>query len=211
MPNPGKKQPDQTRQLLLEAAFNEIHHRGFQAASVDNILKNTGVTKGALYHHFGSKNELGYAVVDEIIRPFVEERWASLTHADDPITAAIDLIHRLREERRELAVTLGCPFNNLCQEMSAVDEGFRERLSTILRNWREGMIRSIERGQKNGVVRKDIDPDATATFIIGSLEGCIGMTKANKDPEFLDTGMQGMIQYLEHLRPEPATHDGTTH
>ena len=60
-----KRNPDVTREKLLQAAFQEIYRSGFQAASLDNIIASAGVTKGALYHHFPSKKALGYAVVDE--------------------------------------------------------------------------------------------------------------------------------------------------
>ena len=55
-----------TRQVILEAAYEEIHVRGFQAASLSKILSSTNVTKGALYHYFPTKLALGYAVVDPL-------------------------------------------------------------------------------------------------------------------------------------------------
>ena len=61
-----RRNPKATRELLLEAAFWEIFRSGFQAASLDAILKETGVTKGALYPHFPSKAALGHAVIDEV-------------------------------------------------------------------------------------------------------------------------------------------------
>ena len=66
------KQLDSARDKILAAAFNEIHRYGFQAASLSSILANTGLTKGALYHHFTAKQDLGLAVVDEVI----ERIWA---------------------------------------------------------------------------------------------------------------------------------------
>jgi len=53
----------------LNAASREIYRSGFQSASLDTILASTGVTKGALYYHFKSKEGLGYAVVEEVIGP----------------------------------------------------------------------------------------------------------------------------------------------
>ena len=84
----SKRQPDQTRQRLLESAFEEIHRNGFRGASLETILKETGVTKGALYHHFGSKSKLGLAVIDELIRPFVEENWKPVLEAENVIDGA---------------------------------------------------------------------------------------------------------------------------
>src|SRR5689334_24973701 len=87
-----RRTPDATRQKLLERAFEEIHRNGFRAASLESILADAGVTKGALYHHFASKTELGYAVVDEVVRPWMEDTWRPITVADNPIDAAIAVI-----------------------------------------------------------------------------------------------------------------------
>src|SRR5206468_2966878 len=66
---------ERTRERLLQAAFREVHRSGFQSASIDAILAATNVTKGALYHHFESKEALGYAVVEEKIARLTHDRW----------------------------------------------------------------------------------------------------------------------------------------
>ena len=203
---PTKRQPDRTRQKLLASAFEEIHRNGFRAASLDAILENSSVTKGALYHHFGSKAELGYAVVDEVVRPFVEARWRPAVESDDPVAAGVAVVRDMLITRADMASTFGCPFSNLCQEMSPVDEGFRKRLNSILDDWRNATIAGLRRGQQKGTVRKDVDPKAAAAFIIAGVEGCIGMAKASRSKEFLQSGMRGLIDYLEHLRPSCTTH-----
>ena len=201
MSTAARRQPDQTRQKLLECAFEEIHRSGFRSASLDSILDSSGMTKGALYHHFGSKAELGYAVVDEVIRPWVEENWKPAAQAENVIDAAIGLCRELTRIRSEKALTCGCPFNNLINEMSSVDEGFRTRLQGILNDWRQGIALALREGQRRGSVRKDAEPVAAAAFIIASIEGSIGLAKANQSREFLEAGMRGLIDYLEHLRP----------
>ena len=197
----ARRQPDQTRQKLLERAFEEIHRNGFRSASLDSILEDAGVTKGALYHHFANKAELGYAVVDEVVRPWLEQRWGPLVDADNPIDAAIGIIRERLKTRSEVVLTLGCPFNNLCQEMSGLDEGFRQRLNAILDDWREATAAALRRGQQNGTVCADVDPRAAAAFVISSIEGCVGMAKASQSREFLEAGFRGLVEYLEHLRP----------
>ncbi|HEX9772316.1 MAG TPA: TetR/AcrR family transcriptional regulator [Steroidobacteraceae bacterium] len=196
-----RKPADLTRQKLLERAFEEIHRNGFRSASLDSILEDAGVTKGALYHHFANKAELGYAVVEEVVRPWMEDMWRLVAESDDPVDAAIRTIRERLKSRSEMALTLGCPFNNLCQEMSPVDEGFRRRLNTILEAWRAVTSEALRRGQANGTVRHDIDPAAAATFVISSIEGCVGMAKASQSREFLEAGFRGLVQYLEQLRP----------
>jgi TetR/AcrR family transcriptional regulator, transcriptional repressor for nem operon len=66
---------ERTRELLLQAAFREVHKSGFQSTGVDTILAATGVTKGALYYHFASKKALGYAIVEEVIAANLRDKW----------------------------------------------------------------------------------------------------------------------------------------
>ena len=201
MSTAARRQPDQTRQKLLECAFQEIHRSGFRSASLEAILDSSGMTKGALYHHFGSKAELGYAVVEEMIRPWIEANWKPAAKAENVIDAAIGLCRELTRIRSETAITCGCPFNNLINEMSPVDEGFRTRLQGILDDWRAGIAQALREGQRRGTVRKDAEPAAAAAFIIASIEGSVGLAKANQSREFLEAGMRGLIDYLEYLRP----------
>src|SRR5205814_9607948 len=73
-----------TRGRLLEAGFLEIYKHGFQAASIDRILEHTSVTPGAFFHHFPTKKDLGYAVVDEAIAGMIAAQWeAPLRDSDD--------------------------------------------------------------------------------------------------------------------------------
>ena len=195
--------PEQTRQLLLEAAFNEIYQYGFQAASLSRILKNTGVTKGALYHHFSSKTELGYAVVDEIITTSIEDFWIKpLLNADDPIETFTQLMYKAAEETGTEMLRLGCPLNNLAQEMSPIDDGFRERLERIYSSWREAIATALQVAQEQGQVRRDIDPEQTAIFVLAALEGCVGSAKAAQSMDMLYACGNGLIHYLNGLRVE---------
>ena len=61
------RDPEGTRQRLLQAAFREVYRYGFQSAGIDTILAATNVTKGALYYHFESKEAMGHAIIEEIV------------------------------------------------------------------------------------------------------------------------------------------------
>ena len=144
---PAPRDPERTRERLLQAAFREVYRSGFQSAGLDAILAAAGVTKGALYHHFGSKEALGYAIVEEIIAPDNRGQWLSpLENCEDPIDALIGAVQGLSVQPE--AVRGGCPLINLAQEMSPLDAGFRQRLATIFRNWQDGVAAALRDGQK---------------------------------------------------------------
>jgi AcrR family transcriptional regulator len=200
-----KKDPDQTRRELLEAAFAEIWQHGFHATSLDRILEHTGVTKGALYYHFKNKLELGYAVVEEVIRPAVINDWlTSLAENDDPLRAIMDVIYRRRDEYSDQAQQCGCPLNNLAQEMSAVDEGFRTRIANLFDSWRRGLASALRQGQAHGKVREDVNVDDVATFVLASIEGTIGLTKNAQNLDIMKASHAALEMFLESLRPATA-------
>ncbi len=194
-------QEQETRLKILLAAYEEIHALGFQAASLNKILASTNVTKGALYHYFSNKLELGYAVVDEIIADQVQQRWVDpLLKADDPLTALKEIIMQAGEEISETDIECGCPLNNLAQEMAPVDDGFRSRVENIYKNWREGIKQAFLRGQQLGIVKQNIDIESVATMIVASLEGCIGLAKNAQSKTVLFQCGKSIMDYLDSLR-----------
>ena len=105
-----RRDPDATRQRILEAAGEEIHRRGFRNASVDQILSETGLTKGALYHHFPTKADLGHAVVDEVIQAWILRCWVEpMERANDPIAGLIGTLNDLPPEEVRRVCECGCP------------------------------------------------------------------------------------------------------
>jgi TetR/AcrR family transcriptional repressor of nem operon len=196
------KYPQLTRRKIIQAAAEEFLAKGFTAASVDNILQKTGLTKGALYYHFGTKAELGYAVVEEVFEGLVREEWLEpLTGVDDPLTRLGELIAGICEKPSPEEIALGCPITNLALEMSAVDEGFRRRINWVYDRWRRGLARALRLGQTKGTVREDVDAVAVATFLVGSVSGCRGLAKNAQSQEILALAGGVLRDYLETLRP----------
>jgi len=195
-----------TREKILLAAFDEMYHCGFQAASLNNILKNTGTTKGALYHHFKNKMDLGYAVVDEFIFQSIKENWIEpLNQTDDPIKTIQDILINTSQIMTDADIRLGCPMNNLAQEMSPIDEGFRERISKVYSDWQEAIEAACERGKLAGNFKNSVDSKQASLLFVASLEGCLGYAKSLQSKDALLSCGQGLIDQLESLRPRKKT------
>ena len=199
--NATAKTPDLTRQKMLEAAFAEIHKNGFQAASLSHILAETGLTKGALYHHFPDKKALGLAVVEEVIRPSLAAMmFAPLLETERPLAGLQALLKSKTMFNSPEQVMLGCPLNNLMQEMSPVDETFRVRLNALFQDWVDVVAAALKRGQQGGEVRPDVAADETAFFIVSALEGCIGMSKNTQSVAAFRGCLAQLGGYLETLK-----------
>ena len=194
-------QESATRQIILQAAFDEIHAHGFQAASLAKILSTTDVTKGALYHYFPNKLALGYAVVEEVLAARILEQWVEpLKNSDNPIKLMKQIMFQAGQNITSEDIEYGCPLNNLAQEMAPIDEGFRSRIETVYELWRKGIEAALKRGQDKGFVKKDINESNVATMVIASLEGCMGLAKNAQSKKLLFQCGQSVMDYLDSLK-----------
>lgn len=203
---PETTEPLDTRGKILEAAFAEFYLRGFQGASLDRILTAAGVTKGALYHHFRDKAALGYAVLEEVVRePILEAYLAPLATLEpdaDPLAALQGTLRRRPDDFLETGIGLGCPLNNLTQEMSPLDEGFRSRVAASLETWTDGLADAIRTARDRGFVRREVDPRRIAGFVVASIEGAFGAAKAADSVDVLRANLEVLADFLDTLRPE---------
>jgi TetR/AcrR family transcriptional repressor of nem operon len=198
---PRLRNPERTRERLLQAAFREVYRYGFQSAGIDTILAATNVTKGALYYHFESKEALGHAIIEEIISGITRDRWVlPLQRSKDknPVDALIGIVQAIPARPRD--VRSGCPLVNLAQEMSQLDERFRKRLEMIFHAWQEEIVMALRRGQSQGIVRRDLVPEETASFLIAMVEGYEVLAKNAQDAKVWNMGIRNIVGWLGSLR-----------
>jgi AcrR family transcriptional regulator len=190
-----------TRGKILFAAYKEIHVNGFQSASLSNILARTGVTKGALYHHFPNKTELGYAVVDEVIAQRIHMNFIQpLAHFDDPIEGFIELVQSAGETFSMTDIELGCPLSVLAQEMAPIDEGFRTRLAAIYEQWHQSIADVLIQAKADGLIIEAVEPYSMAVTIAAILEGSLSAAKVSQSLDKLYHCGCGLTLLLQLIR-----------
>jgi TetR/AcrR family transcriptional repressor of nem operon len=188
----------QTREAIVEAAAGLMHLKGYQATTLDDVLRESGVGKGNFYYHFKSKEDLGYAILDQVIASFLERTLDPCFC--DSATARLTQIHcfldRVLAAQRERNCVGGCALGNLASELSDVHEGFRARLFGVFSAWRERLTGVLEEAQAAGSVSPDCRPGAVAHFLVASLEGAILMTKLTKDIAVMERCVEELKRYL---------------
>jgi len=207
MPQSQAARTDATKRKLLDATFTEVFRHGYQAASLNTIVAAAGITKGALFHHFESKQALGYALVDDLLAPILNQRWlAPLADTDDPITALQDAFRRhIVDDTTTGNLVYGCPMNNLAQEMSPLDEGFRQRLDAMYDAWRRTIADALARGQRAGRVRRDIDVRSVASLVVVGQIGVWSMGKHSQSAKLMKQSGEAMCDVLDTFRVADST------
>ena len=159
------------------------------------------MSKGALYHHFPDKAALGYAVMDEVVKGFLLQRWGVLEPpTGDPVTALQRILKQRSANLTTREVELGCPLNNLAQEMSPLDRGFQRGVKATFNIWTDAVAKDLERGQAEGTVRKDVDARKIGAFVVAAIEGSFGLAKGAQSAAMLRSNLEVLGSFLESLR-----------
>jgi DeoR/GlpR family transcriptional regulator of sugar metabolism len=85
--------------------------------------------------------------------------------------------------------------------MSPLDEQFRKRLEKIFQAWQEGVATLLRKGQSQGTVRRDLNPEETASFLIAMYEGYASLVKNAQDAKVWEVGIRNVVGWLRSLRP----------
>mgnify|MGYP001603670056 FL=1 len=192
-----------TREAILAAATRLIHVHGYNQTSLDDVLRESGVGKGNFYYHFKSKEDLGYAILDQVVASFLERTLAPCFSdpAGRPLAQIRCFLDRVLETQRERNCMGGCPLGNLAVELSDVHEGFRTRLARVFAAWRERLTEALREARRRGEVGDDCRPEAVADFLVASLEGAILLTKVTKDIAVMEQCVGEMKRYLSLYEP----------
>lgn len=190
-----------TRLTILQKAFELIYIKGYQTTSIDEIIATTKVTKGAFYYHFKTKDDMGIAIIEEILKPTMLNDFIKPTeNSQNPIDDFYNMISYLLLEDPFLDVKYGCPVGNLTQEMASWNTKFSEALAELVKQWKEMIVNAIEKGQEKGLIRKDIVAEQVSLFILSGYWGIRNFGKLQNDKTVYGVYLQEFKRYLNDLK-----------
>ncbi len=170
---------ERTRQRVVETARALFHTRGYGNTSMDAIVRKSRVTKGNLYYYFASKEALGHAVLELTIAEQVES--GAQAEGDGPDAHIAALFRRAEQALSDGRCKRGCLFGNLALEVSDLHDGLRQKLDQAFTTWERRVAALLEQGVKDGMFSRELDPRATARFVLATLEGGILLAKVTRD------------------------------
>jgi len=162
----------ETRTNILHKAFELIYTKGYQATSIDDIIATTKVTKGAFFYHFKNKDEMGLAVINEIMAPVANDKsFTDLEKSTNPVKDIYDLMKYLLLSHPFMEAKYGCPAANLTQEMSPINDEFAAALNTLVKQWHNSIEKSIQLGKKSGLLKSNTNATQVAFFVMSGYWG----------------------------------------
>ncbi|THA33058.1 ScbR family autoregulator-binding transcription factor [Streptomyces sp. A1547] len=173
-----------TRQSILAAAAKIFEEHGYQAATISQILREAGVTKGALYFHFESKEDLAQGVLaEQDQRLFVPDRASKVQEIVDVLVLHA---HRLQTDPMVRA--------GVRLSMDQLAQGL-DRSGPFLR-WSEVGCALLQKAQAQGELLPHVVPSETADVIVGSFAGIQSMSQAICDYRDLVVRVSALLRHL---------------
>jgi TetR/AcrR family transcriptional regulator, transcriptional repressor for nem operon len=185
---------DDTRQMILSRAAAVFNRKGYYGASLADIMEATGLEKGGIYNHFGSKDDLALEAFDYAVNLVRLEFQAALKDKRDAIDRLHAIVGVFRAMPEGMPVAGGCPVLNTAVESDDTHPVLRDHARRAMDEWREFIQRTVTKGIERGQVRPEVNADEVTTFIIAALEGAIMLTKLYDET----THMNRVVEYLEH-------------
>ncbi|PSB12106.1 TetR family transcriptional regulator [Pleurocapsa sp. CCALA 161] len=169
------------RQELICVGSNLIAQRGFNAASINEILSKAGVPKGSFYYYFASKEEFGLAIIDDFASKCQKQLESCLENEQfSPLTRLRNYFELKIIDLKSGDCIDGCLIGNLAQELSAQNELFRDRLQQIFTSWEQSFAQCLDAAQAKGELDIHDHSGLLAKFILSSWEGAILQAKVER-------------------------------
>ena len=158
------------REQVLAAALRAFLRTGYHGTHVDDVIREAGIARGTFYLHFDSKHDVFAALVDRMLRIFLDAR---PEEPDPEVRTLADAETLLRRSYRAVLETFR-KHRQLCRllfdEAVGVDKGFAEQLEQHVKTWHERIASTLESFVKRGVARRNLDVAVTADLVLGATE-----------------------------------------
>jgi TetR/AcrR family transcriptional repressor of nem operon len=188
---------ERTRQKILADTAALFNTRGYEGTSLSDLMAATGLKKGGIYRHFGSKEELAAEAFDYAWSTARAMREPDVDQTVDPIGWLRAHIDNLVSRRSVIAG--GCPILNTAIEADDGNPVLRARVARALRSWIARVEHVIGQARKTGKVRASTDPEMVATIIVSTLEGALMISRLEKNANALLKAQDHLNRYLDML------------
>ena len=186
----------ETRLRIIRTAVDLFHKQGARATSPDEIIEASRTGKGQFYHYFRSKEGL----IHEVLQTYLEEIKTRSARVNYEIKSWRDLEKWFAahvELQKNYAMTRGCPFGTLGNEVTVNDELVRQDLSLLFEVIKNKLAAFFVQEKAKGRLARRADPERMADFCIASMQGGMLMGKIKRSSQTVEITVQEALAHLK--------------
>jgi TetR/AcrR family transcriptional regulator, transcriptional repressor for nem operon len=193
-----------TKNRILDAAERLVIENGFAATSLDAVIAESGTSKGAFFHHFGSKVALAQTLVDRYAAADIAhlDQAAAQAHAatDDPVERVVAFVRIFEDGADELmAAQSSCLYVSILTERQLEQAGTSEQIAKAIVAWRTTLSRMLREALETRPGVPAIDTDALADHVFVTFEGAFILSRSMSDSHYMRAQLTVLRQLIECL------------
>ena len=192
---------ERTREHIIERAAVLFNEQGYSGASISDIMAATGLQKGGIYRHFGSKEELAVEAFDFAVGRMAARFGEAMEGVRSPLARLKAIAGVYARIPVDPPVPGGCPVMNTAIESDSSNPRLRARARDAMDGLRRLIRRLVAEAMAGGELRADTDPDGVATVMISTLEGGVMLSMLYDDPAHAARAAEHLGRWLEALGP----------
>lgn len=192
-----KKQPDITRQAILRAAGEGFAREGYAATGIGGIAERSGLTRGALFHHFEDKRGLAVAWVREVLAQELADACGILS---DHVASFADWKQACLGMLRDLNMLHPVAQLTLIGSECSEDEVLRVEVAAVVDQWVGLLSSALERGQSAGWIHRSIQPADEAVLLASQYCGMSMLLRCGDSARMMRSAERALGAYLETMR-----------
>ncbi|HMG88425.1 MAG TPA: TetR/AcrR family transcriptional regulator [Chryseolinea sp.] len=187
------RNPQATKETILKKSGVLFNTQGYKSTSISEITDATGFTKGAIYRHFESKDELEIETLHYLSSLMFEKLRGRIKEKSTAAEKLRTIFHFFESYISNPPIKGGCPLLNAAIEADDSNPALRKAALKILTGLRDSIVTMLANGIKHKQIKAGIDKEHYATLIIAVLEGAIMMSKLSES----DDDIKRMIKHLD--------------
>jgi TetR/AcrR family transcriptional regulator, transcriptional repressor for nem operon len=192
-----------TRQRILERAAPVFNQRGYAGASMSALVEATGLEKGGIYNHFGSKDALALEAFDYAVSLVVRSFADAQRGSDGAVARLVAIIDAFGRSATRPLVPGGCPVMNTAIESADTHPALAERAYRAMLSWHRLIGSIVKAGKQSGELDPRTDAYDLATIVTATLEGALMLSNLMADPSHMERAMAHLTRHVESLRRQP--------
>lgn len=198
------RDPKNTRAKIMNAAESIILDRGFGGTTVSTVIEQAGVSKGAFFHHFSSKAELGEVLVQRYADQDAEHLEQTLLKAeglsDDPLQQLLIFVKLFEQEIESLEEPFpGCLFASYLQQSELFDHNILNIIRGSMLLWRTRVLDKLKRIEQEYPPRRKVDLESLADMLMVIFEGSFVLSQSLNENKVIARQLSHYHSYLQLL------------
>ena len=191
----------ETKQKIINKSLQLFSVKGYYNTSINDILEATGLTKGGLYGHFKSKEDIWYAVYDQAVTIWKDIVFKDIRKIDDPlkrIKKALD--NDLQNYLGADVFEGGCFFLNMLVELSGQSNTMGNCILKGIIGFSEVITLWLKEAHEKNMLKPGLNFNEIAKFIVVSINGCAALYPSTRDPEIWKLTLKQINYYINGLK-----------